>query len=94
MPPTILSQCPGQMLVQPRHSLAYDSGDVLSAVFGAAGVVFLELGDGLEFAEGFGLDGFGFVFGVEDGFEFLFFPVEGAQGFGVVEGETWSVKSL
>ncbi len=44
-------------------------------------------GEGFEFAEGFGFDGFGFGVVVEDGFEFLLLAIEGAEGLGVVEGE-------
>ena len=50
-------------------------------------MLFLELSDFLQVAEGFGFYWFGFIFVVEDGFEFFFFAEKGAHGFGVVESQ-------
>ena len=47
----------------------------------------LEFGDGFEVAQGFGFDGLGFAFVVEDSFEFLFFAEQCTKGLGVVQGE-------
>lgn len=48
-------------------------GGTLGIAAGAFAVLFLELDNGFEFAESFLFDGLGFVFVVEDGFEFLLF---------------------
>jgi hypothetical protein len=57
----------------------------LRAVLATVAVMFLKIHDGFEFAQGFGFDGFGFRFVVEDGFEFLLLFPNGADGFGVVD---------
>jgi len=57
----------------------------LSAVLTATAVLPLKFGDGLQFAKGFLLDGFGFVFVVEDGFQFLLFAQEDAEGLGIIQ---------
>jgi len=54
------------VLVESCDGLADGPSGALRTVFAAAGVVALELSNGFEFAEGFGFDGFGFVFGIED----------------------------
>ena len=87
MPAAILAQGRPQVLAKPRDRAPHRVRCPSRAVAGTAGMLLLEFSDLLEFAEGFGFDGFGLVFGIEDGFEFLFLFVEGAHGFGVVEGE-------
>jgi len=67
-------------------NLAHGPDGALGAVLGAATVMALKLGDGLEFAERFGFDGFGFVFVIKNGFEFLFLAEDGAECLGVVQG--------
>ncbi len=76
----------GEALVQAGEGSAQRTYRAAGGVGSSAGVVFLEIVDLFEFAEGFGFFRFGGV-GVEDGFEFLLFFEEAAHGFAVVEGE-------
>ena len=51
-------ECGGEALVQACDGLAYGFDGSLCGVFGAVGVLALELVDGFEVAEGFGFFGF------------------------------------
>ena len=50
-------------------------------------MLFLELSNFFQVAEGFGFYWLGFVFVVEDGFELSFFTEKGAHRLGVVESQ-------
>ncbi len=76
-----------KVVVETVDRPAQGFGGASGAIFGAGAVLALEFGDGFQFAEGFGFDGLGFVFRVEDSFELFFFAEEGAHGLGVVQGE-------
>jgi hypothetical protein len=75
------------MLMESRHGAPHSVRRAPAAIPGTAAMLALKFGDLFQFAQGFGFDGFGFVFGIEDGFEFFFFAEQGAYGLGVVQGE-------
>ena len=59
----------------------------LGAVCGARAVLALEFCEFFQLAECFCFFGLGSIFGIKDGFEFLFPAEQGAHGLHVVEGE-------
>jgi hypothetical protein len=61
----------GEALVKAGDGFADGVGGALSVTALTFTVLFLEFDDGFEFSQGFLFDGFGFVFIVDDGFEFL-----------------------